>query len=1176
MPQSSFIDQAAFRRVLARNLSFPLALGAGSAILFVGLVVYLLSVLNWVENTERVIGNANQATKLMVDMQSAVRGYLITGDESSLAPYDLAKPRVLGEIAALREMVRENPVQVDRLNQIELMHQEWSRFAETVTTLKRKKEDFQQEVRNGRAARVFDQIRIVMDNFLEVEQRLRQARHADARKVSINIVIVFVVLILSLTGLLAFLGRRQLMRLSESYNFSIVEQHRHSEVLEVLAWQRAGQGQLAEQYIGQMSLADIGETVLDFLASYVDAKVAALYVCRSDKQLQRMASHGFSQESMAASQSFDFTDSQVGLCASSKRMVELDEVPDSYVTVSSGLGTIPARHIVLVPIMHERSINGVIELGFLKKPVPRVLEFLLLVAPSIGNAIEAALHRTRLNDILAEAQQLNEELQVQQEELRTTNEELEEQSSMLQASETFLQKQQAELERSNLKLTEQTESLDQKNTELNAIRVELEQRALALQRASKYKSEFLANMSHELRTPLNSSLILAKLLAENSTGNLTDEQIRFADTIYAAGNDLLNLINDILDISKVEAGKLELNNEDVLLQHVAIALRTLFSPMAAQKKLRFNVVVWPDTPSTLFSDRQRIDQILKNLLSNAIKFTENGRVTLRIEPGDNGMIAFVVQDSGIGVASDQHDTIFEAFQQADGTTSRRYGGTGLGLSISRDLATLLGGTISVSSVAGEGSAFTLLLPLRPLQEVENTLAENPNLPANTHANVALAPLNAVQSSSNTVPAPAPPFAAAPVTGIVLPALFKDDREDELNRLRTVLVIEDELSFARIMYDLAHERNYRCLVAHGAIDGLQVAKEFLPDAILLDLALPDGSGMGVLQKLKTDSLTRHIPVHIISGSDRVVAAMQLGAIGYDMKPTTRQRLKEVFEKIERRFAQTVKRVLLVEDDERQRDSVVQLISDDDVDITAVAFGEEALQHLRTTVFDCMIIDLKLADLQGYELLQRMATESICSFPPVIVYTGRSLTREEEQQLQKYSRSIIIKGARSPERLLDEVTLFLHKVESQLTVERQSMLRTVRSRDHIFDGRRILLVDDDVRNIFSLSSALEMKGMLVEIGRNGMEALEKLETNPGIDLVLMDVMMPVMDGLEATRRIRTDPRFKALPIIAITAKAMKDDQEQCISAGSSDYLAKPIDLDRLYSLLRVWLPSTERAS
>jgi CheY-like chemotaxis protein len=519
-----------------------------------------------------------------------------------------------------------------------------------------------------------------------------------------------------------------------------------------------------------------------------------------------------------------------------------------------------------------------------------------------------------------------------------------------------------------------------------------------------------------------------------------------------------------------------------------------------------------------------------------------------VSANDAGWLQFVVRDSGIGIAPEQQQRIFEAFHQADGTTSRRFGGTGLGLSISRDLTTLLGGTLAVESTPGKGSIFTLSLPRN------GAVAATPPAPPAT---------------------PSPTEQPAAEQAVMRPApAFADDRARPADGARTVLVVEDDPGFARILFDLAHDLDFRCLVAPTAGEGIELAASEKPDAILLDIRLPDRSGLSVLQLLKDNPATRHIPVHVVSSMDNGAEALHLGAIGYALKPTTREQLEEVFRKLQEKSAQQIKRVLVVEDDERQRESVVKLIADEDVQISAVGTGQEALDLLRTEIFDCMIIDLKLPDMQGKDLLEKMSHEEMCSFPPVIVYTGRNLTRDEEAELLKYSRSIIIKGARSPERLLDEVTLFLHKVESTLSSERQSMLKTVRGRDRVFEGRTILLVDDDVRNVFALTSALEQRGAKVEVGRNGFEALAKLDEVEAVDLVLMDVMMPGMDGLEATRRIRADGRFDRLPIIAITAKAMKDDQEQCLAAGANDYLAKPIDLTRLYSLLRVWMPTMER--
>lgn len=1163
MTAPSAINEENYRRILTRNVSLPLGIGAFSAAVFVALIFYLLSALGGVEQAERAISSANRIAKLGADMEASMYGYLVTGEEPLLKPFEIGKPRIAAETATLSGLVRDNLDQVSRLRRIAALQTQWNEFAQTIVDLRRKDLDYQQPVRSAGGKSLTDEIRREFAEFISIEERLLQDRNARARSNTAWGMAAYLLFSLGLSGLLALLGHRELQGLSDSYGEAEQKQAATALLLEQQLWLRTGQRQLAEHTLGQHALASLGRSVLEFLARYMDVAVAALYVRQEAGQLQRVAAYGQTHDGSEDGQpgANGSGEGLVGQAALENRVLQLDDLPASYLKVSSGLGQGSARHVLVVPVHNDGLVNGVVELGFLRPLAPRDLEFVTLIASNIGNSLHAALYRRRLEDVLGQSQELNEELQVQQEELRTTNEELEEQSRVLKEYQVTLENQQAELEQNNEQLSEVALSLDHKNAALNQAQTLLEERATELSRASRYKSEFLANMSHELRTPLNSSLILAKLLADNPKGNLDQEEVRFAQSIFSAGNDLLSLINDILDISKVEAGKLELSPEDMVVGKLVDSLKDTFAPLAGQKNLALNIRIEPGTPATLKTDRQRIEQILKNLLSNAIKFTDTGEVSLHVSLQPQGLIAFSVRDSGIGIRPDQQQLIFDAFRQADGTTSRRYGGTGLGLSISRDLTTLLGGSLSVESSAGGGSTFTLLLPCQwapapaphPATKPERRASGRLRNPAPVPAHDPL-----------PVPAPLPVPVPAPA--------FADDRHLPPGD-RLVLVIEDDVIFAQILYDLAREMNYRCLVAHGAEDGFALAMQFVPHAILLDMGLPDRPGLSVLQRLKENPKTRHIPVHVVSGDDLSEEALQMGAIGYALKPTTREQLKEVFQKLSDKLAQKIKRVLLVEGDALQRASVVHLIGDGDgdVEITAVATGGEALGLLSHTVFDCMIMDLKFPDMQGHELLERMSSEGISSFPPVIVYTGREMTREEEAELLKYSRAIIMKGARSPERLLDEVTLFLHKVESELSADRQIMLKSLRSRDIAFEGRKVLVVDDDARNIFALTSALEQKGMRVEIGRNGFEAISKLDEIAGIDLVLMDIMMPGMDGLEATRRIRKDARFKKLPIIAVTAKAMKDDQEQCLKAGTSDYLAKPIDLDRLFSLLRVWMPT-----
>ncbi|CAM2152510.1 histidine kinase [Pararobbsia alpina] len=1200
MPAQTATDQRGFRRILVRNIALPLIVGVVTVGVFVALILYLLSALNWVDHSEQVIGDANELQKLAVDQETGVRGFLITGNQSFLVPYEIAKPKFDAQILELTKLVEDNPQQIERLHRIEALQAKWSSVATDFIDLRRKNLPYQDAVNSGTGKIELDEIRREFAAFLEVEQALRFNRVNAARDITTFTVIGFLSISLALSVLLAYFGRRDLTALSVTFGSALAKHEDHAAHLQRQAWLRTGQMQLTETAVGQHGLPALSAALLDFLAKYVSATVGAIYVRGDDAVLRRIAAFGLARDQSSAEQAFEPGETLVGQALRSRRPIHIKDPSGTYLNVSSGLGRGKPVSVAVVPTINDGIVNGVVELAFMRDADARDIEFLELVADNVGAFIDAALYRQRLQQALEETQQLNEELQVQQEELRVANEELEQQSQVLEESQAGLEAQRAELEQTNQQLSTQAAVLDQKNDALTAAHLELETRADELARASRYKSEFLANMSHELRTPLNSSLILARLLAENPHGNLTDEQVKFAQTIHSAGNDLLNLINDILDISKVEAGKLEVQAEDLSLARLAESLSQMFEPSALQKGLALSVELDADAPSSIFTDRQRAEQIIKNLLSNAIKFTDSGFVKLTVRRGAGDSVLFAVADSGIGVAPEHQRSIFEAFRQGDGTTSRRYGGTGLGLSISRELAGLLGGSIDVMSEPGKGSVFTLALPLRWTHAGEQSL---PPVTVGQPANV---PGGAV-SGSVTVTAPTGASSAGIATSAAhgasagsmasvaqvgasnepgrlsqyaddLPIgepAFEDDRNDVSASLRTVLVVEDDVDFARILFDLAHEMQFRCLVAHTAADGYRLAMKHRPDAILLDIYLPDRSGLTVLEELKDTPQTRHIPVHVVSAVERSNAALQLGAIGHAPKPTTREQLRDIFLKLEERFTRKVKRVLLVEDDARQRESVVKLIGDDDIEITAVETGEEALDLIGKTLFDCMIVDLKLPDMQGGELLQRLSEQGLYAFPPVIIYTGRSLTRDEEAKLMKYSRSIIIKDARSPERLLDEVTLFLHKVESELSQDRQVMLRAVRSRDRVFEGRRVLLVDDDIRNVFALSSALEQKGAIVEVGRNGFEAIEKLDRTPEIDLVLMDVMMPGLDGLEATRRIRADARFAKLPIIAITAKAMKDDQEQCLKAGASDYLAKPVNLDRLFSLLRVWMPALGRS-
>jgi CheY-like chemotaxis protein len=665
-------------------------------------------------------------------------------------------------------------------------------------------------------------------------------------------------------------------------------------------------------------------------------------------------------------------------------------------------------------------------------------------------------------------------------------------------------------------------------------------------------------MSHELRTPLNSSLILAKLLAENKDGTLTAEQVKFAETIYSAGNDLLTLINDILDLAKIEAGRMTVDVASVPVARLVDPMRATFEAMATQKGITFRVEV--KDAGTITTDVQKVEQVLKNLLSNAIKFTDTGSVTL-VATADGESVRFAVTDTGIGIAKDQLAPIFEAFRQAESTSSRRYGGTGLGLSISRDLARLLGGTVTVESTVGRGSTFTLALPRTYTGTSGNGNGNGAEAtpPASPPRPMPASPQEPPRRSVETPPTPS---VAAPHV--------PDDRDTLDDTRRRVLIVEDDVPFAGILVDLVRERGFAAIATSMADDGVALAKKFAPDAIILDVNLPDHSGLSVLDRLKRTPATRHVPVYVVSVADHSRTARAMGAVGYALKPVKREQLAQALEELAGKWTSRTRRVLVVEDDEVQRSAIEKLLASRDVEIIGAGTVPDALAHLKSTTFDCVVTDLGLPGASGDELLRKMAEDTANSFPPVIVYTGRSLTHEEEQRLRKYSSSIIVKGARSPERLLDEVTLFLHHVESELPPERQKMLRHVRDREAVFEGRHILLVEDDVRNVFALTAVLEPKGAIVDIARNGKEALRALEEKPGVEIVLMDIMMPEMDGITCMREIRKNKAWAKLPIIALTAKAMKDDQERCLDAGANDFISKPLDVEKLLSLLRVWMP------
>ncbi|WKZ87312.1 response regulator [Ralstonia pickettii] len=1154
VPQA--IDTQRFRSILRRNVILPLGVGFFSVIVFIALLLYLLNAMNWVEHTERVIAGGNELAKLTSQREGGVQRYLLTGEDRFLEPYTLSSSTLSTQAAALKKLVADNSAQVERINKIIALQESWTSVAESLIALRAAHSDDQNLLKLERGRQISENTQRELLTFLDTEYRLRKERADAARLLTTVTITAFPICMLVLTGVLAWFGRRELSSLSGAYEAVLAQQSEQARALTEQAWKRDRQIELAAEVVGRYTHADLANTVLTFLARHVDVIVGALYVLDHEDTLVAAGTYGLVHDAAGAGNGFALGEGIPGRVVLDGHTLKMAPLPDHYLKVTSALGRGQPAEILAIPTESEGKRNGVLELGFMAPVDKRAQTFLEELASSVGSFIKAVQYRERLQQALEQAQRLNEELQVQQEELRVSNEELEERTQALMESQSRLEIQQTELEQANARLEHHTEQLESQRQDLVEAQRRLEENTRTLERASQYKSQFLANMSHELRTPLNSALILAKLLQDNREGNLSEDQIRYASTIHAANTDLLNLINDILDLAKIEAGQVTLVPEPIELTSVAEELRRIFAPVAEHRKLAFSIERAPDLPAVIETDGSRLQQVLRNLLSNAFKFTEQGSVVLRVALIGASEIAFEVRDTGIGIAPEKQDLIFEAFQQADATTNRRFGGTGLGLSISRELTHLLHGRLSVQSEVGVGTTFTLKIPVR-YERADAELAALLQTPDDPNAPVA--PETAPMTPSRTV-------ATEHVRAI---ESLDDDRNGRTRGKRLILVVEDDVNFARILYELAHELDFDCIHATSAQQGLALAREHQPCGILLDVALPDHSGLTLLDWLKHDTATRHIPAHMVSVADHSEAALHLGAVGYTLKPSPRDSLAQAITTLEARAATTPQRVLVVEDDERLRQSIRDLLLPVGAEITTVNGVQSSLQALETTHYDCVVMDLQLSDGTGHELLERMASADHYPMPPVIVYTGRQLSPVDEQRLRRYSKSIIVKGARSPERLLDEVTLFLHSVEAALPASHQRMLRSVWQRDNVMEGQTILLAEDDARNIFALTRILEPLGATVEIARNGREAIQRFKELGNVDLVLMDIMMPEMDGLEAMRHLRALNNGAQIPIIALTAKAMSSDREACLQAGANDYVAKPIDVDRLLSLCRVWL-------
>lgn len=1066
----------------------------------------------WVKHTQTVLRELELVSSSMKDAESGMRGFLITKGKDYLEVHEQGVESLWRHYDNLCKLIQDSSQQSENCKVLKTaLEERLEPLAKSIRFDQMSTAEKNQLFSNTRAQ--IENLRQIMEKMRTHEESLliKRAEVSEKSKKYFNWSIIGCFILTILVALVAY---RLILR-----NQKRIDAEAREKELEAWVQQRAID--MSNLITNGTELKATSQQILLRVVESTDALAGNFYFKQGAK-LQLSATYAGPADDVVDGVPKELRQDQTLVAEALKKnhVWKIENIPSNYLNVNSSLIKLSPRKIVFIPFHFQGVALGVIELALLKPLDPRQNALLSKIQEVVGVNLNAAMSKQQMQLLLEETQQQAEELQTQQEELRTSNEELEQQTRVLER---------------------QQEALNNQNDTLAKSKHELESKAEELLRTSQYKSDFLAKMSHELRTPLNSLLILATLLVENKEKNLTNQQKDFAQSMYNAGNDLLNLINDILDLSKIEARKLTIRYEKFSLMGMLEKLRLTFEPQAHNKKIYLKFEMSDEVKNIeVKSDSLRIEQILRNLLSNALKFTEHGGVTLKVdfEQGRTDMLRICVVDTGIGIPKDKRALIFEAFEQVDSTVSRQFGGTGLGLTISRELANLLGGKIELNSEDGKGSEFTLIIPVttsegvrtpEPAKPVKFSLDED-DVKSIKEAQLAL---KSIDSSKNTI-----------------------------------LIVEDDGVFRKSIAETSRTLGFEPIEAESSEIALQILQAHTPTAMLLDIKLPGMSGMGLLEAIKQMPHLRHVPVHMISALEYQQNALRLGALGYLSKPVTIDKVRSALGRIEGLIEKQVKNLLIIEDDKRQLDAIRELVSGKDLNIFTAQAGKDAIDIVLKNPIDCIILDLSLPDMSGFQFLEKLNGLDI-SLPPVVIYTGKDLTRQEEMELRRYSESIIIKGARSPERLLDEVNLFLHRVESLLPQTQQDILNQLRTQDRSLEDKTVLVVDDDLRNVFALTSALESKGLKVQIAKNGIEALESLDQNPDVHIILMDLMMPKMDGLEAIRRIRQQDRFKNLPIVALTAKAMKEDQENCIAAGANDYLAKPLNLANLFSVMRVWL-------
>jgi len=1105
-----------------------------------------------VDHTQKVIKTSTDLLQLMVDAETGMRGFAATNEKLFLDPYTSALPGISSDLGQLKDLVRDNPVQVKRVDSINFyVNAQLVILKENIQARPVMGLDYMVQNNmflNGKHN--MDQIRILNDHLIATENQLLAARKANSQESSSRVLYIIIggsAVFMFIIIVLFFYIQGNFERQKEIENDIKTA---NAELETVLSentaknWLLTGAGLLNEKMQGQQSGRELAENILTEVCSYTKALTGTFYLYNEETEsLNLYASYAFNDLS-SLKKSVKLNEGWLGQAAKNKNAAVVKGKLNDKLELGSSIILRDLTESLIVPFFFDKKLKGVIEVAFDDKLEKDSSEFILNVAEDIGIAINTAQARTIMHNLLSQVQQQAEELEAQQEEMRVTNEELLNKTEMLQESEEELKSQQEELRNTNAELEEKANLLEEKNRVIEEARRSIDLKVEELETTGKFRSEFLANMSHELRTPLNSILVLAQILKDNKPANLSEDQVKYAGVIFNAGNDLLALINDILDLSKMESGKLEMQNEPVKITEVLHDMEMLFTEVARNKKIKYKVNAAKDLPENIITDKMRVEQVLKNLLSNAFKFTQaNGSVTVNAQWSNNEQtISFSVKDSGVGIPHDKQKIIFEAFQQADGSTSRRYGGTGLGLSISRELVALLGGDISLTSEPGKGSEFVLTIPVNPkiTEKVAESVATAETYEPDA---VFLKPAKQVVAQNNREP--------------------------------LVIIVEDDKNFADILHDYSIDHGYKSIIINEGTNAVEIIKENQPDAVVLDIMLPGKDGWQILKELKQDERTALIPVHLMSAGNVAANRANIeGAISFLKKPIQADALDKLFNDIIQHSGVKFKQILLIEDNKVQSHDLHHLMQGQGITIDQAFDGASAFRMLNENEYQCVILDLNLPDIAGLDLLDKIKAIERFKTLPVIINTAMELDKTSVSRLMNYANAMVIKTHKSADRLIDEVNLFLNKVrESGQTRRGARQLISgnkiiSKSRDAI-KGKKILIVDDDMRNIFALSSALENHEMTVEIATNGQEAINKLEEIADIDMVLMDVMMPVMDGYEASRYIRKQSKWAKLPVIALTAKAMMNDREKCIEAGANDYISKPVDIDRLISLMQLWL-------